>query len=98
GTRYPLTAVELAEVERREAVLGLFYETLEAQVRARPDFGGVYVDQLAGGIVVVLTTGDADVLQAELHEAEPRLSKDLVVRHVTATDAQLDEAAAYLFR
>jgi hypothetical protein len=57
----------------------------------------VYVDQLEGGVVVVLTTGDADALAAELHEAEPRLAEDLRVRHVDATAAQLEEAAARLF-
>lgn len=94
----PLTAVELKEVERRESVLGRFQQTLEQQVLARPDFGGVYVDQLDGGKVVVLTTGDPLALDQDLRTTDPALAGNIAVRQVTVTAAELDDEAARLFR
>lgn len=94
----PLTAAELAEVERREATYTVFHESLEAKLRARDDFGGIYIDQHAGGKVVVLTTGDAEELATQVQRAVPTIDDDVVVREVEFSAAQLRLAKDRLTR
>jgi hypothetical protein len=93
----PLTVEETEELERRSAIHTLFSDHLEAIVRSRADFGGVYIDQLAGGKVVVLTTGDPAVVASELSAIEPRMRKNLIIRPVSFSWSQLSEALGRLF-
>lgn len=61
----PLTGAEAAELNRRVAMQqGL--NPLKAYLKTRADFGGLYIDQSAGGVVNIILTGEsseADVLQ-----------------------------------
>lgn len=88
----PLTAIERQELGRRQAIVDLFSERMEAAARARPDYGGIYMDHPRGGKVVVLTTGNVDAVRAELLGIEPGMADDLVVEHVDVTEQQLIDA------
>jgi hypothetical protein len=92
----PMTAPERQEWDRRAAIQALLDERVEAAVRARADFAGLYIDQLAGGQVVLLTTGDPAAARAELEAVEPRLADDLVVRRVAVSEVELGAALRQL--
>lgn len=91
-TGIPLTAAELAEVERRGAIYDAFHVSLESRVRARSDFGGIYIDHSAGGRVVVLTTGDPEAVSSELRAVDPRAATYVDVKQVRFSDEQLRAA------
>lgn len=89
----PLTAEELADLERRVAAEPAIAQ-LQAHLRKTPSFAGLYIDQAAGGVVDIAFTDDpslhADMLasqavglptrtrQAALSEADLLKLNDLV--------------------
>lgn len=89
-----LTASELKEVERRSRLLS---PSFEQAVRERADFAGMYIDNLRGGKVVVLSTAEPGRVSRELLSAFPRLRSDLIVRRTTITEAELQKLADRLF-
>lgn len=93
----PLTEAELADFERRLEIQRIAHERLDAAARGRDDFAGRYIDQEAGGKVVVLTTGDAAAVLRELLDVEPRLAGELIVREVEFTETELSNASRSLF-
>lgn len=92
----PLSVAEQADVLRRLRVQEAL-DPVEAYGAARPEtYGGIYIDQQAGGEVVVSFTADVDqhaIALAELGPAEGRLR----VRAVSWTEAELKALSDSLY-
>jgi hypothetical protein len=85
----PLSVDEIAELERRLEVRRAIAPAF-AMADTLPDSAGQYVDQLRGGMPVLLTTGTAANLQQKLNELKlDGLKYD--IRQVDWTLAQLTE-------
>lgn len=93
-----MTASERAEFERRMETQVRMDKYLLPVVTKRADYGGVYIDNHAGGRIVILTTSDAPNIDHELRSIDPELADDLVVRKVDFTEAELEEAMNQLFQ
>lgn len=91
----PLTSEEAAEMDRR-SMIELYIRDLAGFVDRHADaFGGLYIDQRAGGVVVLLTT--PSTTQAQLDEALAQVAVDapdwleVVTREVRYSQRRLDE-------
>jgi len=81
---------EQRDIDARVAVDGKIPSVIDS-IKDQPGFAGAFIDQAAGGVLDLATTGDTDALvaQARLH-LPPGIV--LRVRTVTYTDAQLQAA------
>lgn len=89
-TTYPvaLTPEESAEMERRLA-MEVEMNPLEEAAAKMPAFAGHWIDQRAGGVIVVAFAGDSQERQRELQPLVPS-GAELEVRNVTYTAAELE--------
>jgi hypothetical protein len=89
-TTYPvaLTPEERAEMERRLAMEGQM-TPLEEAAEKMPNFAGHWIDQPAGGVIVVAFAGDAEKREPELRPLVPP-GAELQVRNVKHTAAELE--------
>jgi len=61
---FPLTEVELTELDRRASRQSELMPLVQQLGAGDPEWGGMYIDQRAGGVVVALFTGHLDDHQA----------------------------------
>ena len=89
-TTYPvaLTPEERAEMERRLA-METQMNPLEEAAEKMPNFAGHWIDQPAGGIIVVAFAGDAEKREPDLRPLLPP-GAELQVRNVKHTVAELE--------
>jgi hypothetical protein len=98
----PLTAAENAEMGRRVAIQNGM-APLHAFGAANPDaFGGVWIDQSAGGVVEVQLIGDLNAHAATVHARAPQAAQvrlvevDNTFAELTALTDTLDKDRDYL--
>ena len=86
---YPvaLTVAEREEMDRRIAMEDEMVE-LEVYARAQPTYGGHWIDQPAGGNIVVAFAGDADLHRAAVEALAPERATVQVI-NVARTMAEL---------
>jgi hypothetical protein len=89
-----LTRVESdsIDLDTRMTFASAVSESVLPFARSRSDFAGAYIDQVAGGQLVVLFTGADDRRDAKLRALEPSPSLGMTIREVTHTYSALRHA------
>jgi len=83
---------ESIDLDSRMTFASAVSESVLPFARSRSDFAGAYIDQAAGGRLVVLFTGADDRRDAKLRALEPNPSLDMIIREVTHPYAALRHA------
>lgn len=92
-----LTAAEeeMLDLPGRGDHVALVSSLVLDRIRSTPAYAGAYVDQPAGGAVVVLLTREDDAALQIIEAARPALDRPLEVRYVTTS---LEDLEAAMFR